>query len=247
MRTFNPPATCLRCGERPVLGETLFHTGSVWLCAACLTSETPGSDKMAKLATHAVQADQNMALSRRAKAAGQIEDATALDHRSRWHHQAAATIHEHGNRLARQANVVNGEAVPEVGYLRDTLEDPDLAAVESSEIRGRLLQQNDVIALGVDLAKTVNAANTAEKLIAHEIAVAHQVAMQQAAWALTERDPRMEIRRLQISARMMTTAQEGLLTLHKLKTAGPQSVTVQHVHVNDGGQAVVGNVQSKKL
>ena len=117
------------------------------------------------------------------------------------------------------------------------------AAVESSEIRGRLLHQNDVVALGVDIAKTVQASNTAEKLICHEIAVAHRVAMQQASWALAERDPNIEIKRLQISARMMASAQDGLLTLHKLRATGPQTVTVQHVHVEAGGQAVVGNVQ----
>jgi hypothetical protein len=32
---------------------------------------------------------------------------------------------------------------------------------------------------------------------------------------------------------------DGALTLQKLKTGGGQTVTVQHVQVNDGGQAVV--------
>ena len=56
----------------------------------------------------------------------------------------------------------------------------------------------------------------------------------------------MQIKRLQISARMMTTAQEGLLALNKLKAGGTQNVVVQHVHVESGGQAVVGNVQGGK-
>ena len=54
------------------------------------------------------------------------------------------------------------------------------------------------------------------------------------------------MKRLQLSARMMTTAQEGLLALNKLKAGGTQNVVVQHVHVESGGQAVVGNVQSGK-
>jgi len=43
---------------------------------------------------------------------------------------------------------------------------------------------------------------------------------------------------------MIAAAQSGLLALHKLKSTGPQTVTVQHVHVTAGGQAVVENIQS---
>ena len=47
------------------------------------------------------------------------------------------------------------------------------------------------------------------------------------------------------SARMMTAFQQGLLTLQRLRTGGQQVVTVQHVQVNEGGQAVVaGSVES---
>jgi hypothetical protein len=154
-------------------------------------------------------------------------------------------VREHGNRLAQTAVIVNTEVLPaKPGYMRDTLSNPDLAAVESSETRGRLLKMNDAVALGVDLAATVKAANTAEKLIAHEVAVAHKVAMEQAMHAANETDPAMEMKRLQMSARMMAMAQQGLLALQKLKTGGTQNVVVQHVHVEAGGQAVVGAVQT---
>ena len=55
-----------------------------------------------------------------------------------------------------------------------------------------------------------------------------------------ESDPALEIKRLQVSARMMTVAQQGLLTLQRLKNHGTQNVLVQHVRVESGGQAVVG-------
>jgi hypothetical protein len=58
-------------------------------------------------------------------------------------------------------------------------------------------------------------------------------------------DPKLQLQRLHASAKMMSMVQAGLLTLQKLKASGPQSVTVQHVHVNAGGQAVVGNVQTR--
>ena len=41
------------------------------------------------------------------------------------------------------------------------------------------------------------------------------------------------------TARMMTAFQQGLVTLQRLRTGGQQVVTVQHVEVRDGGQAIV--------
>ena len=40
-------------------------------------------------------------------------------------------------------------------------------------------------------------------------------------------------------ARMNGSYQSGVLTLQKLRTGGRQTVVVQHVNVNDGGQALV--------
>ena len=45
--------------------------------------------------------------------------------------------------------------------------------------------------------------------------------------------------------RMISIAQQGVLTLQKLKTGGTQNVVVQHVHVASGGQALVGAVQTR--
>jgi hypothetical protein len=39
------------------------------------------------------------------------------------------------------------------------------------------------------------------------------------------------MKRLQTSARMMKAFQHGVLTLHRLRTGGTQSVFVQHIHV----------------
>ncbi len=118
-------------------------------------------------------------------------------------------------------------------------------AVESSYTRGRLLQANEAVALGIDVSNTAQARNTHEKLLAHQIAVAHKVALEQAAvasgWESTN-DPAMAIKRLQVSARMMATSQQAMLTLQKLKTGGSQIVVVQHVTVSGNGQAVIGNV-----
>lgn len=244
-RAFLPPATCSRCNARPELGETLFHTGSAWICAGCLTEEVPGTDVITKAVSRSIQAERHRALSRRGKAAGHIEDAAACENHAKWHEQALDTLLDNGERQVRNTPIVNGEALPsKPGYLKDTLADPALVAIESSYARGRMLLANDVVALGIDVGNTAGASNTHEKIIAHEIALAHKVAMEQANAALHESDPAIEIKRLQVVARMMTMAQQGVLTLQKLKGAGAQKIVVQHVHVEAGGQAVVGNVQT---
>jgi hypothetical protein len=40
----------------------------------------------------------------------------------------------------------------------------------------------------------------------------------------------------------MGVFQDGLLTLQRLRSGGNQTVTVQHVNVQAGAQAVIGNV-----
>jgi hypothetical protein len=40
----------------------------------------------------------------------------------------------------------------------------------------------------------------------------------------------------------MTAYQQGLLTLRKLRLGGPQRISIQHIQVREGGQAIVGDV-----
>lgn len=245
-RSFRPPATCGNCSQRPLLGETLIRSGGVWICGQCLLDEaaTVNGGVMEKLATRSIAAERSSALSKRYRAAGDVESAVVASNVALRHREASRVMQDRATYQAKATQIVNAEAVPEeAGYLKDTLADPDIAAIESSLMRGQLLFGNDILALGVDVSNTAQAANTAEKLIAHEIALAHKIAMTQAKQAQHERDPNLEIKRLQLSARMMATVQQGVLTLQKLKTGGSQSIVVQHVHVEAGGQAVVGNLQ----
>lgn len=74
-RRFYPPAVCERCSTPPPVGESLWHSGAIWLCPACLDDEIPGQDLMAKIATKSVLAEETGALSRRERAACEIEEA----------------------------------------------------------------------------------------------------------------------------------------------------------------------------
>ena len=143
----------------------------------------------------------------------------------------------------------------------DTLPKGDLVAEEASITRTDLLLQNniDISALAVDAADSIQAQNSMEKMLSHQMALAHSMAMKigdaamgqvtklqnEGRWNSLEPGAATELQRLTNSVtRLMGTYQQGLLTLQKLRTGGNQTVTVQHVSVGAGGQAVIGNVQT---
>ena len=45
----------------------------------------------------------------------------------------------------------------------------------------------------------------------------------------------------------LCSAQEGMLNLQKLRSTTPQKVVVQHVTVESGGQAIVGDIRRELL
>ena len=153
-----------------------------------------------------------------------------------------------------------GELVPEGDQIKrgggnfiDTVERPDAVTAAASMDRLKLADDGiGCVALAVDTAETIQAANSIEKMMAHQLAAAHKLAMTFAGKAhqLIEENgigwtPKPTIyateasRVANASAKMMDAFQKGTLALHKLRTGGKQIVTVQHVNVNDGGQAVV--------
>jgi hypothetical protein len=49
---------------------------------------------------------------------------------------------------------------------------------------------------------------------------------------------------LNYSSKLMRTFTNQIATLDKHRGKGQQKMTVEHVHVNEGGQAIIGNVDS---
>lgn len=139
------------------------------------------------------------------------------------------------------------EAIPPSSerFLRDTLTIPDHAAVKASFDRSRLLLQNDVAAMALDAANSIQASNTFERMLAHQLAAAHKAAMELLGHVHYEQNTVARSKRLNAAARCMTAYQQGLLTLHKMRQNGNQRITVQYVNVSDGSQAVIGNVERR--
>ena len=162
--------------------------------------------------------------------------------------------HQHSS-LARAGGelIPDGEQLAEGANFIDTVKHPHAVTAEASLERLKLSDEGIACAaLALDTAESIQAANSVEKMIAHQMAAAHKLAMIFAGQAkqLIEHETHgwgeepspyvAEAAQVaNASARMMDTFQKAALAIHKLRTGGKQIVTVQHVTVSDGGQAVV--------
>jgi hypothetical protein len=130
-------------------------------------------------------------------------------------------------------------------------ERPDMLAVDASRQRMELADKANALTLGIDAAASIEAANSLEKMLAHQMAAAHTMAMElqvEARQLLNiykrtghiHQSLSIEAGRLMnASARMMDTFQSGLLAIAKIRNGGQQTVVVQHVNVGDGGRAMI--------
>ena len=144
-----------------------------------------------------------------------------------------------------------GEVVPERpdgilcadrSYLNvlNTLEkDPSIINIESSAKRAGLLLDAGVLPTGLDAAQSIEAENSLERMLAHQMALCHDAAFRNISEANKQGEPVERCRLQNASCRLMKAFQDGLLTLHKIRTGNQQTMIVQHVNVADGGQAVV--------
>jgi hypothetical protein len=157
---------------------------------------------------------------------------------------------------ARLAEVgMGGELVPTTqDELLDTVTNPDYVTVDASRDRLNLADLAGVLELALDTSDTIGAKNSLEKMLAHQMAVLHRsimkltIRMEEMQLPLPfprrgesqERERNQEICRLAGSvARLTASYQSGLLALQRVRSGGRQVVTVQHIHVAEGGQAVV--------
>lgn len=137
----------------------------------------------------------------------------------------------------------------------NTLEKGAKRIAEDASIRRTdllLAPSFNAVALAVDAAESIKAENSLEKMLAHQMAVTHEAALRFMDRALDydlgNRSLRpgdsVEAARLaNTAARLMGVYQSGMATLQRMRSGGNQVVTVQHVSIGQGGQAVIGNVQ----
>lgn len=115
----------------------------------------------------------------------------------------------------------------------------DRVNTDASLDRLELVHKNGVLNMALDTAEAINASNAVEQMIAHQMAVAHRMSLDLMAEAGNTSDPLERCRLINTASKLMDTCQKSLTTIHKIRNGGQQTVTVQHVQVSDGGQAVV--------
>ena len=102
--------------------------------------------------------------------------------------------------------------------------------------------------MALDASDTIDPKNSLEKMLAHQMAVLHRqmmrlsTRMEDLSIVRSEgfQQRNVEVCRLAGTvARLALAYQSGFLALQRARSGGHQVVTVQHVHVGDGGQAVV--------
>jgi hypothetical protein len=166
------------------------------------------------------------------------------------HHHQAFELAERADALWKPPDNVEtgmGEVVPaKPGRVADTLKTPDVVALDASAHRIELLDHmgNDCLALALDAAESAKAENSLERMLCHQLAVAHKAALDIIGKAVFDLDSLTKARNLNLAVRFMDTFQHGLLTLQRIRSGGEQTIIVKQVTVRDGGQAVVGNVRT---
>ena len=179
----------------------------------------------------------------------------------------AAYLERHADRFRDPQQVIGGALMTGNGgevvaaepgpdpFQQRVQQPPDMLAAEATE-RRMILTANvsdPTLTLALEMCESLGARNALERNLIHQIAASHTVGMallgkanafltMSVSWATNERQQlqSIEAARLAIAAaRVLETAQRGMLTLERLRHGGQQVVTVQHVTVQEGGQAVV--------
>jgi hypothetical protein len=175
--------------------------------------------------------------------------------RSKFHADYAQDLLEEANTLLTPAEpvkiTIGGEALPALENrlldgVREALLDPDTIALDASASRLELLADADAVSLGVDAAESIQAHDSLEKMLVHQMAAAHKHSLRLMAKIPHAADNLEALRITNASVRLMLAYQLGIKVLQKIRSGGRQVVIVQHVQVSEGGQAVIaGEVQNR--
>src|SRR3954467_13234494 len=136
--------------------------------------------------------------------------------------------------------------------LLDTVQNPNYVTADASRGRLDLAQQAGALEEALDAADTIEARDSLERMLAHQLATVHVSAMKMSADLNRRLDYLANVRgeeseRVNIQAtrlagavgRMMSTYQQGMMTLQRFRSGGQQTVVVQHVQANQGSRVVV--------
>ncbi len=201
----------------------------------------PMKSKTAIAADYKATAEREQSIAVGLEATGR-QDEAGIHHGATRHFEAKASLTTAHSKPSR---IVLGEAAdrdnPVIAWRpKNTLRVPEQVALDASAERKELLlgPAIDVCALALDAADSIGAQDSLEKMLGHQLALAHNLTFEFANRAVDQRDPTVAAKLMNLSIRLMGTYQHGLLTIQRLRSGNTQTVQVQHVHVS-GGQAIV--------
>ena len=231
---------CSLCGQENL---PLSQCESGHVCENCAQKSRQGRDRTTRAVKTLQRSIRGQAQKVRTQFTGGVVDELVEFDIASSGMLAAEALQQHDP----AALTAGGEVLPQHDMeLADTLAAPGAVALDASAHRLDLLTSMglDVAAMALDAADTIQAGNSLEKMLAHQMAVCHQESMRLVSKAAFEQDPVSSVRMMNLAARLMQTYQMGLITFKRLRGTGEQHITIQHVNVTDGGQAVIGQVQA---
>lgn len=212
-----------------------------YVCENCAEQSRQGRDNTTRAVKTLQRSIRGQAQRARAQfSGGEVDE--ALDYDIAASGMLAADSLQH---VSAVTMVSGGEAVPQhETQLMDTLAAPGATALDASASRLDLITNmgTDVAAMALDASNTIQASNSLEKMLAHQMAVCHNGAMRYVSKAALEQEPVHAVKMMNLGVRLMETFQSGLITLKRLRSSGEQRIMVQHVDVREGGQAVIGQL-----
>jgi hypothetical protein len=103
--------------------------------------------------------------------------------------------------------------------------------------------QDDVILALIEVMAAIKPGDGLEGMLAAQMVATHETAMEcLRRAALPKQTFEGRDQNLKHAAKLLGVYERQLAALDKHRGKGRQKVTVKHVHVNEGGQAIVGNV-----
>ena len=117
------------------------------------------------------------------------------------------------------------------------------------QIRNRPQDAGEVLATAIEAMAEMQVTNSMEAMFATQMIGVHEAAVSFLATA-TGKDQTLDGRNVNLgrATKLMRLFLEQVEAMQRLKgKSGQQKVTVEHVHVHEGGQAIVGAVSLEKL
>ena len=95
-----------------------------------------------------------------------------------------------------------------------------------------------------DLLQSLEADNALKAMLATQMTAIHDLQQKEFLFAVKIVDPIKKQYHINAITKLSNIFIQQVNLMHKLQGKGQQKVTVEHVHINDGGKAIIGNVET---